>query len=257
MRRTIIGVLVAIALAESAFAQIPVSDPGNLTQAILIAERTRREYQALIAQYHMLLRMSRPLETLAGYRLPGVPSTAHDPMRWMYGRAWLQALNVGNAVRTAYEEITRQLARSEPATSRLPDDARRVLEAAYATVEITDAVTRAAGHHVGLTRAYGQRLERAIDALAGDVMSTAPQQHEMTAVLDKVAAAALIGRRQDMAMNQTLSHTVEQLLARSKRLRDTEAAAMNMRLAAMRDGHAASSAIVRGASADLRVWRQP
>lgn len=257
MRRTVTSALVAIAFAESALAQIPVSDPGNLAQAILIAERTRHEYQALIAQYQILLRMSRPLETLAGYRLPAVPSSAHDPARWMYGRAWLQALNVGDAVGTAYEEITRQLAPPEPALGQLPDAARRVFEAAYATVEITDALTRAASHHVGVARVYGQRLERAIDALERDVVSTAPQQHEMTAVLDKIAAGALIGRRQDMAMNQMLSHTVEQLLARSKRLRDTEAAAMNMRLGGMRDGRAASSAIVRGASDDLRAWRQP
>jgi hypothetical protein len=88
-------------------------------------------------------------------------------------------------------------------------------------------------------------------------VSPAPERHEMTAVLDKVAAGALIGRRQDMAVNQLLSHTVEQLMSRSKRLRDAEAASMNMRLGAMRDGRVASSAIVRGASDDLRTWRQP
>ena len=52
----------------------------------------------------------------------------------------------------------------------------------------------------------------------------------MTAILDKVAAGELLGRRQDIATNQLLSHALEQLLARSKRLRDTEAATMNMRL---------------------------
>ena len=52
----------------------------------------------------------------------------------------------------------------------------------------------------------------------------------MTAILDKVAAGELLGRRQDMASNQLLSHALEQLLARGKRLRDTEAATMNMQL---------------------------
>ena len=47
--------------------------------------------------------------------------------------------------------------------------------------------------------------------------------HEMTAILDKIAAGELLGRRQDMPSNQLLSHALEQLLARSKRLRDTEA----------------------------------
>jgi hypothetical protein len=114
-----------------------------------------------------------------------------------------------------------------------------------------------AGHQVALVRGYSSRLQRAIDALEGDVMNTQPGYHETTAILDKVAAGTLIGRRQDMAANQLLSHTWEQLLARSKRLRDTEAATMNMRLGGMRDGRVAGTRIVRGAADDLRTWRQP
>ena len=68
----------------------------------------------------------------------------------------------------------------------------------------------------------------------------------MTAILDKVAAGELLGRRQDMAANQLLSHALEQLLARSKRLRDTEAATMNMQLVTWRDGRAANEAMVAG-----------
>jgi len=74
----------------------------------------------------------------------------------------------------------------------------------------------------------------------------------MTAVLDKVAAGSLIARRQDMAANQLLSHALEQMLARSKRLRDSEAVA-----GAIRSGRTASTSIVRGAADDLRTWRQP
>ena len=66
----------------------------------------------------------------------------------------------------------------------------------------------------------------------------------MTAILDKVAAGELLGRRQDMATNQLLSHALEQLLARSKRLRDTEAATMNMRLGGLRDGRAAGASLI-------------
>ncbi len=79
----------------------------------------------------------------------------------------------------------------------------------------------------------------------------------MTAILDKIAAGELLGRRQDIATNQLLSHTLEQLLARGKRLRDTEAATMNMRLLSMRDGRAAGTAVIAGAADDLRSWRQP
>lgn len=81
--------------------------------------------------------------------------------------------------------------------------------------------------------------------------------HELTAILDKVAGAELLGRRQDMAANQLLSHAVEQLLARGKRLRDAEAATMNMQLETWRSGKGANDAMVKGSSDALRTWRQP
>jgi hypothetical protein len=124
-------------------------------------------------------------------------------------------------------------------------------------VEIADAVAQLGGHQVGLIRAYSRRLQQAIEALEGDVVSADPGSRDMTAVLDKVAAGSLIARRQDMAANQLLSHALEQLLARSKRLRDTETATMNMRLGAMRSGRVAGTSVVRGAADDLRSWRQP
>jgi hypothetical protein len=93
--------------------------------------------------------------------------------------------------------------------------------------------------------------------LETDVLNSLPRYHDLTAVLDKVAAGELLARRQDMATNQLLSHALEQLLARSKRMRDTEAATMNMRLLGMRDGRAAGARLVEGAANDLRTWRQP
>ena len=79
----------------------------------------------------------------------------------------------------------------------------------------------------------------------------------MTAVLDKIAAGELLARRQDMATNQLLSHALEQLLARSKRLRDTEAADDEHAARRLRDGRAANDALRRGAADALRTWRQP
>jgi hypothetical protein len=79
----------------------------------------------------------------------------------------------------------------------------------------------------------------------------------MTAVLDKIAAGELLERRQDMAANQLLSHALEQLLARNKRERDTEAATINMQLTTWRDGRAANDALAAGTGDALRSWRQP
>ena len=257
MTRLIVAALTIVAMCTPASAQIPVTDPGNLAQAVLIAERTMREYQALWSQYQTLVRMSRGLGNMERYRLPSMPTATHDIARWTYGRPWLEALNGGDPTGTAYTRTARPLIPAERRLSSLPPDARRAIESAYETVDVTDAVSQFAGDQVGRTRMYGTRLDRAIDALAGDVLSPSPGEHEMTAILDKVAAGALIGRRQDMVANQVLAHTLEQLLIRNKRLRDTEAATMNMRVGGMRDGHAAGTSLVRGAADDLRSWRQP
>jgi hypothetical protein len=257
MKPLFLSALVSIGFAGSAHAQFVVVDYGNLTQAVLIAERTLREYEALTAQYQTLFRMSQGLGNLERYRLAVVPSAEHDPNRWEYGRAWLQGLNAGDADGAAYRSATRHLENPGYVLNQLLPSARRTVEQAYGTVEIADAVAAAGGHQVALAREYTRQLQQAIDALQGDVLSTDPRAREMTAVLDKVAAGALIGRRQDMEANQLLSHSLEQLLVRGKRLRDTEAATMNMRLRALASGRAAGASVVRGAADDLRTWRQP
>jgi hypothetical protein len=113
------------------------------------------------------------------------------------------------------------------------------------------------GHQVGLMRGYHGQLQQAVQALEDDVLNGLLRYHEMTAILDKVAAGELLARRQDMAANQLLSHALEQLLARSKRLRDTEAGTLNMQLVTWRDGAAANEAMRAGMGDALRTWRQP
>lgn len=113
------------------------------------------------------------------------------------------------------------------------------------------------GRQVALVRWYSGSMQQAIQALESDVVNPRSSYHEMTAVLDKVAAGQLLARRQDVAANQLLSHALEQLLVRGKSMRDTEAATMNMRLGGLLNGRAAGASLVRGASNDLRAWRQP
>lgn len=257
MARIVTLVAVLTLFAAPAQAQWVVHDPANFEQAVLIAERTLREYEMLRAQYETIMRMGRGLGDMERYRLPSVATTVHDSGRWEYGGPWLRGLNTGDPDGSAFWRTARTLERPGRALEALPPAARRAVEQAYATVEITDSVATMGGHQVGAIRAYTGRLQHAIDGLQDDVLNTLPRFHEITTILDKVAGGELIGRRQDMATNQLLSHALEQLLARSKRLRDAEVATMNMRLGGMRDGHAASTSIVRGSANDLRTWRQP
>jgi Domain of unknown function (DUF4141) len=257
IRRTLTAVLIVALCAARAEAQWVVIDPGNLAQAILIAERALRHYDELRRQYETILRMGQGLGNMEGYRIPTIGITSHDPGRWEYGRPWIQALNSGDATGAAYFATTVPLVRPGATPPTVSAAARRALERQYATIEITDSVATMGGHQVALARGYHGRLQQAVQALEGDVLNGLLRYHEMTAILDKIAAGELLGRRQDMLSNQLLSHALEQLLARSKRLRDTEAATMNMQLTTWRDARPANQAFVAGTGQALQTWRQP
>jgi conjugal transfer/entry exclusion protein len=255
-KRVLVSVLL-LAAASPAHAQFTVFDPSNFAQTVLIAQRTQREYEELMAQYRTILRMAQRLGNLDPYRVPAIAATSHDLSRWQYGRPWLRGMNSSDASGALYRETTLPLERPDVLPVRMTAAARRQLERQYATIEITDSVANMGGHQVGLMRGYHGELQSAVQHLEDDVLNPLDRYHDMTAILDKVAAAELLGRRQDMAANQLLSHALEQLLARSKRLRDTEALMMNMQLTTWRDGRAANEALVSGAGDALRAWRQP
>jgi hypothetical protein len=257
MRRAVLVVIVWWTLTVPAVAQFVVIDPANLAQAILIADRTLREYDTLLQQYQTILKMGRSLGSLDRYRTPPIAITGHDPGRWPYAAPWLRGLNSGDARGTLYEQAARRVQRPGATLNSLPPDARKAIEDAYATIEITDSVAEIAGHQVALVRGYNSTLQQLVQEFERDVLNTLPQYHGMTAVLDKVATGELLARRQDAATNQLVSHALEQLLARGKRLRDTEAATMNMRLLGMRDGRSAGTNVIAGSAEALRTWRQP
>jgi len=157
----------------------------------------------------------------------------------------------------AYLSTTLPLLRPTSLPTNLSAAARQAMERQYATIEITDSVAMMGGHQVALARGYHGRLQNAVQSLESDVLNGLTRYHEMTAVLDKISAGELLARRQDMLSNQLLSHALEQMLARGKRLRDTEAVTINMQLVTWRDARAANDAFAAGTGDALRTWRQP
>jgi hypothetical protein len=257
-RLALVIVLVLVAgVATPVRAQIPVTDVAHLAQAVLIAQRAQRHLDELSAQYRTIMRMSQGLGAMEQYRVPAVGMARHDAGRWTYGGTWLRALNSGDPAGTAYYASAVPLERSSAPSRGLTTAARQMLERQYATIEISDSVAMMAGHQVGALRGYQDQLQGAVRELEADVLNGLLRYHEMTAILDKIAAGELLGRRQDMATNQLLSHALEQLLARGKRQRDTEATTMNMQLVTWRDGRAVNEALVNGTGDALRTWRQP
>lgn len=262
MRQRVAIVLFIVALGASPahgqfFGPIPVIDVANLVQTVLIAQRAQRHLEELQAQYRTILRMAQGLESMERYRIPPVAATRHDAGRWQYGQSWLQGLNNGDPTGAAYWATTVPLQPPDGLPARLTGASRRAFERQYATVEITDSVAMMGGHQVGAIRGYHGQLQTAVQALEDDVLNGLARYHEMTAILDKIAAGELLARRQDMAANQLLSHALEQLLARGKRLRDAEATTLNMQLVAWRDGASANRAMRDGIGDALRAWRQP
>src|SRR5947208_3838059 len=154
MRRLVLVTVACSLWVTPAFAQIAVIDPANLYQTVLIAERTLSEYNTLVQQYETIVRMGRSLGSLDRYRTPAIPITGHDPSRWPYGAPWLQGLNSGDARGTLYERTARRLERPGTLLDSLPADARKAIEDAYATIELTDSVAEIGGHQVALVRGY-------------------------------------------------------------------------------------------------------
>ena len=258
--RRLIGLaILTVALTASpVHGQLVVNDPLNTAQAIALVQKTISEYQMLVEQYQTIVRMSQSLQNMARYKTAPVAFSSHDPSRFAYGAPWLTALNSGDASGALYKQIARTVQRpNASALARLPFDARRAIEDAYATIEITDSIAQRGAHQVALVRGYGGSLQSVVQLLENDILSPVSALHQLTAILDKVAVGELVGRRQDTASNQMLSHALEQLLAQAKRRRDTEVATMNMRLVSMQRGRAVGRSYIEGSADALRTWRQP
>ena len=177
-RRVWMIVLLLAIGASTLHAQIVVIDPANLVETVLIASRTERHYEELVAEFQIIQRMAHGLAGLDQYRIPAIAITGHDPARWAFGRPWIQGLNSGDASGALYLSTALPLERPDPRLAQLPLSARQAFERRYATVEITDSVAMMGGHQVALTRNYHDRLQQAVQDLQRDVLNNQPGYHE-------------------------------------------------------------------------------
>jgi hypothetical protein len=253
-------ILIAICLGLAtgpAHAQLVVFDPENIAQTIALVSKAALEYAKLVEQYDAIIRMSRGLPGMDRYRTVPIAFASHDPSQWTYGAPWLTALNTGDARGDLYTRVARTLRPPAEALAKLPPAARQVVEDAIATIEVTDSVAQRGAHQVALVRNYAGLVSSVVQLLEQDILGPSSELHRLTAILDKIAAGELVARRQDTATNQLISHALEQLLAQSKRKRDTEVASMNMRLVSMQQGRALSRSYIEGSAEAFRTWRQP
>ena len=261
-RLTLVLVLVFLT-AQSAAAQWTIYDPSNVARNTVTAILKEYLVNTQQAQRLQIERMTRRLSRLTDLRKYSLP----DPPLWRIhdfvdegvsplARDYRAALNYGDRLGRAILAVSHEVHQANDLLGRLSPAAARAVSARLATIDAANAALIASTHGTGLTRFNGRRELAAIGALEGHVIDPSDEQ-SATAVLEKINGAGLIATRQRQARIQLLASMVEELLIATKRVRDTDAVAMNMQLTTWRDGHAANEAFVAGSGDALRTWRQP
>jgi hypothetical protein len=228
---------------------------NNTTAALKdVMYRLQRQQQEKIRD--MARRLS-AVTNLGRYTLVDVPGwRMHGSAGFAFASPYLDALTFGDPGGAAYLRLAASLEHSAR-LGQLPPGAQRAMRSRLASVDLADATAIAGIHASGELRLNGRLNERqVIDALERDVIDPSLEQ-STTAVLDKISGASLVGARQRQTRIQLLTGVLEQLLVDSKRLRDADAAALNMQLVTWRDRRTADHAFVAGSSHALRTWRQP
>jgi len=262
-RRVVIALVIATAGVglQPAWAQWVVTDPTTTARNTVTAVLKDRLLQTLTLQQERLRRMAARLSaltSLAKYAVDEVPRwRTHDFEGFLYANGYTAALNYGDSTGAEFARVARARQAAEASIlAAMSPNARDVVTRALATLDLADSSIMAGTHQTGALRLNGRRELAAIDALERHVIDPSDAQ-STTAVLDKISGAVLVETRQKQARLQLLAAMAEQLLVENKRSRDTETGVMNMQLGRLRDGRAANTSLLSGASADLRGWRQP
>ena len=261
IRPLVIGVALVVLGSLPATAQIVVHDSAVTLRNRITAALKELLLDTQREQHQKLRRMARRLSmhtNLHKYALPDPPRwRTHGDDRFLFSQAYNDALIFGDSSGAAHVNVSQSLVTTPERFAQLDSMTRQAVTARLATVNLADATAIAAIHDTGQLRFNGRKRELpAITALEAHVIDPSNEQ-SATAVLDKISGAVLIGARQRQARVQLLAGVVEQLLVESKRARDTEAATINMQVAAWRDVGAANRAFVAGSGDALRTWRQP
>ncbi len=97
----------------------------------------------------------------------------------------------------------------------------------YANVEIADGATGHTMDVLGNVRSNADSVQATINELESDALSDDDDSHSEVEVLDRVAAANVIGLRNQQDTNKLLVTLAEQRALEAKRTRDGEAQALN------------------------------
>jgi hypothetical protein len=257
-RIVVVFLIVTLATLPARAQGIPVFDASNLGELIDIVRRVKATFDLAKEEIETVKRMAQGKGGYLGvYRVPAIPTADHDLSRFLYAAPLLEGLNTGDPRGERYTRVMRRVMRPGTLFASLPAEARRVLEATFATLEIYDSTSVLGVHQAATSRAYSTQIDELIRLLEADVTSPGSQFHETTAIADNLAVAGLISARQGQNAAMTLSSTLELLVAKNKRSRDAAAAHMNSVITQMEDGGRLGSTLVDGSETALRNWSLP
>jgi len=263
--------LVAISLTVPAMAILGIGDivfdPTNYEEAIQQLIQLEQQYAKLVqtyeqirAQYDQMVFMAKqvPVNMAARYRAAATP--------WRYSSAtntygttagWTNGVNTGADVANGYAQATQPLDQYGGAFGQIPSEQQNRLRTAYGTVELTDGANLEGLETIGRMRGNASAVERAIQFLETDSLSSDPNMNTEIAVLNKINAANLISVRNTQDSNKLLVALAEQQILDAKRKRDSETQAINDHIRFVSEGQAAITSQAANASSAMLAWRMP
>jgi hypothetical protein len=244
-----------------------VFDPTNYEEAIRQLIQLQQQYTQLVqtyeqirAQYDQMIWMAKqvPVNMAARYRALATP--------WRYSAAtntygttggWINGINTGTDVAGGYAGATQPLNQYGAALGQIPADQQNRVRTCYGSVELTDGANLQGMETIGRMRGNASAVERAIQFLEADSLSSDPNMNTEIAVLNKINAANLISVRNTQDSNKLLVALAEQQILDAKRKRDSETQAINVHIRFVSEGQAAITAQAADASSAMLAWRMP
>jgi hypothetical protein len=269
--RTLVVCLVTLSLSGPVLAILGIGDivydPSNFEEAVQQLLEMERQYvqlvqtyQVVLSQYDQMRRMAQqvPVNMVARYRALATPWRSSSATN-VYGTTggWIAAINSGTGVPSGYASAVEPLDQYGSVYGKLPADQQDYVKRSYATVELTDGANQSAMDTVGRLRGNAAEVERAIQGLEDDSLSSDPDMNTEIAVLNKINATNLISVRNTQDSNKLLVALAEEQVIDAKRKRDAEAQAINNHIRFMSEAKGVMDAQASGASAAMLAWRMP
>ncbi|HUB00093.1 MAG TPA: hypothetical protein VMA34_17295 [Terracidiphilus sp.] len=223
----VLAAMLGVLHAHAQFGSGIVYDPTQSAHALQqIAEAnhlyttTVQTAQNVIANYNLAMRMASLPQTLyTSYSNLGRQewfALKYSANTYGNSAAWVNAASTGYGAMTATQSVSISDPGRIAGYSALSPDAKQVIAAQGASVDLDNAVDASSLQTIGTIRAESAQREADIAALEAASHSSDPAQHTQMATLQRINQALLIELRTQQETNQILQAAVLQQLVGQK-----------------------------------------